>query len=124
MRALGLSGAHAARTLKESGRSTSDSRIGRSYMPPASHSAAASPASVSAVAVSAPALKAGEDEKPKKRLSFWQRRRTASVAGPVAKGVQGLPSEMDDSWDTPCDALAPLEWVSSSNKENGESDHF
>ncbi len=131
MRALGISGVAHSRghSLKDSGRTSSDSRIGRSYMPPSSspsvggnnnnnsssnsnnnnniHSSASAVRLSGAAAVAAASA---EDEKPKRRLSFWQRRK-GSTAVPIARGMGGLPSEMDESWDVPCDALGAFDWV-------------
>lgn len=141
MRALGISGVAARSSLKvwergkkalddglvdlfvcqESGRSNSDSRIGRSYMPPPPSSPQLG-ATKAASAVAAAAAGADEEEKPRRRLSFWQKRRGTqgqSAAGPGAKGVAGLPSPIDESWDVPCDALGSLEWVSKTKAGGG-----
>ncbi len=106
-------------SLKEKGRTASESRM-KPRTAPSSPAASSKLHASSAVASSpaAAAAAAGDGEssgKPSalRRLSFWQRRRgSVTVTGPKsdAKAVAALPSEWDESWEVPCDVLGSADW--------------
>jgi hypothetical protein len=113
---------HAHPSLKDSGRTASDSRMKHRTAPSSKEAGGMQP--LNAAGVSSPSLAhgrhggSGNDNNappsgPLKRLSFWQRRRgSVVVTGPKGEAgvASALPPDWDDSWEVPCDVLGSADW--------------
>ncbi len=109
-------------SLKDSGRTASDSRMKRRTAPSSKEAGGFQPLHASSADSSASSPGAGAAGNsnnaaaaatpagPLRRMSFWQRRRGSMVVtGPRGEGP-ARPAEWDESWEVQCDLLGGADW--------------